>query len=121
MTAAQLHSEDSHERDTGPQNGRIGQTNYAAAKAGLFGLTKTIALETADKGVTVNCVVPGAIMTDMVARLPDKIIQAVTETIPMRSIGMPQDVAEAVRYLVSDEARYVTGALIPVTGGLLMM
>ncbi len=103
------------------ETGRVGQANYAAAKAGLFGLTKTIALETAGKGVTVNCVVPGAIMTDMVARLPDKIIQAVTETIPMGSIGTPEDVAEAVRYLVSDEARYVTGALIPVTGGLLMM
>ncbi len=64
---------------------------------------------------------PGAIMTDMVAALPDKIIQAVTETIPMGSIGMPSDVAAAVRYLVSDEARYVTGALVPVTGGLLMM
>ncbi len=103
------------------QTGRIGQSNYAAAKAGLFGLTKTLALETAGKGVTVNCVLPGAIMTDMVAALPDKIIQAVTETIPMRAIGTPEDVAEAVRYLVSDEARYVTGALIPVTGGLLMM
>jgi acetoacetyl-CoA reductase len=103
------------------QTGRIGQANYAAAKAGLFGLTKTVALETAGKGVTVNCVVPGAIMTDMVARLPHEIIQAVTETIPMGSIGTPEDVAEAVRYLVSDEARYVTGALIPVTGGLLMM
>ena len=60
------------------ETGRVGQANYAAAKAGLFGLTKTIALETAGKGVTVNCVVPGAIMTEMVARLPDKIIQAVT-------------------------------------------
>ena len=90
-------------------------------RAGVAGLTKTVALETAGKGVTVNCVVPGAIMTDMVAALPGKIIQAVTETIPMGSIGTPDDVAEAVRYLVSDEARYVTGALIPVTGGLLMM
>ena len=103
------------------RTGRIGQANYAAAKAGLSGLTKTVALETAGKGVTVNCVVPGTIMTGMVARLPDKIIQAVTETIPMGSIGMPGDVAEAVRYLVSDEVHHVTGALIPVTGGLLMM
>ena len=103
------------------ETGRIGQANYSAAKAGLFGLTKTIALETAGKGVTVNCVVPGAIMTDMVSRLPGNIIDAVTETIPMGALGTPEDVAEAVRYLVSDEARYVTGALIPVTGGLLMM
>lgn len=103
------------------QTGRVGQANYAAAKAGLFGLTKTLALETAHKGVTVNCILPGAIMTDMVAKLPDHIVQAVVDTIPMRAIGTPADVAEAVRYLVSDEASYVTGALLPVTGGLLMM
>lgn len=103
------------------QTGRVGQANYAAAKAGLFGLTKTLALETAHKGVTVNCILPGAVMTDMVAELPDDIVQAVVDTIPMRAIGTPADVAEAVRYLVSDEASYVTGALLPVTGGLLMM
>jgi acetoacetyl-CoA reductase len=103
------------------QTGRIGQANYSAAKAGLFGLTKTLALETAAKGVTVNCVLPGAIETDMVSALPEEIVQAVIDTIPMRALGTPGDVAEAVRYLVSDEAHYVTGALIPVTGGLLMM
>jgi acetoacetyl-CoA reductase len=103
------------------QIGRIGQANYAAAKSGLFGLTKTLALETADKGVTVNCVVPGAIKTDMVAKLPEHIVQAVVDTIPMRALGTPEDVAEAVRYLVSDEAHYLTGALLPVNGGLLMV
>lgn len=103
------------------QTGRIGQANYSAAKAGLFGLTKTLALETAGKGITVNCVLPGAIETDMVSALPEEIVQAVIDTIPMRALGTPGDVAEAVRYLVSDEAHYVTGALIPVTGGLLMM
>lgn len=103
------------------QTGRIGQANYAAAKSGLFGLTKTLALETADKGITVNCVVPGAIMTDMVAKLPEHIIQAVTATIPAGTIGKPEDVASAVQYLLSDEAQYVTGALLPVAGGLLMM
>jgi acetoacetyl-CoA reductase len=103
------------------QTGRIGQANYSAAKAGLFGLTKTLALETADKGITVNCIVPGAIMTDMVAKLPANIIDAVTQTIPMGTLGKPEDIAAAVRYLVSDEAQYVTGALLPVTGGLLMM
>ncbi len=103
------------------QTGRIGQANYSAAKAGLFGLTKTLALETAGKGITVNCVLPGAIETDMVSALPEEIVHAVIDTIPMRALGTPGDVAEAVRYLVSDEAHYVTGALIPVTGGLLMM
>ncbi len=103
------------------QTGRIGQANYSAAKAGLLGLTKTLALEAADKGITVNCVVPGAIMTDMVAKLPADIIDAVTQTIPMGKLGTPEDVAAAIRYLVSDEAEYVTGALLPVTGGLLMM
>ncbi len=103
------------------QTGRFGQANYAAAKAGLFGLTKTLALETAAKGITVNCVVPGAIKTDMVSALSDDIVQAVINTIPMHALGTPDDVAEAVRYLVSDEAHYLTGVLLPVAGGLLMM
>lgn len=103
------------------QTGRIGQANYAAAKAGLFGLTKTLALETATKGITVNCVVPGAIKTDVVAVLPEDIVQKVIDTIPMHALGTPEDVAESVRYLVSDEAHYLTGALVPVAGGLLMM
>jgi hypothetical protein len=67
------------------QTGRIGQANCSAAKAGLFGLTKTLALETAAKGITVNCVLPGAIQTDMVSALPEEIVQAVIDTIPMRS------------------------------------
>ena len=99
----------------------IGQANYSAAKAGLFGLTKTLALETATKGITVNCVIPGAIKTDMVATLPEEIVKAVVDTIPMHALGTPEDVAEAVRYLVSDEAHYLTGTLIPVAGGWLMM
>ena len=103
------------------QVGRFGQANYAAAKSGQFGLTKALALETAAKGITVNCVVPGAIKTDMVAALPEDIVQAVIDVIPMHALGTPDDVAEAVRYLVSDEAHYLTGALIPVAGGLLMM
>jgi len=103
------------------QVGRIGQANYAAAKAGQFGLTKVLALETATKGITVNCVVPGGIETDMVASLPKEIVQAVVDVIPMHALGKPDDVAEAVRYLVSDEAHYLTGVLLPVAGGLLMM
>jgi acetoacetyl-CoA reductase len=103
------------------QTGRIGQANYSAAEAGLFGLTKTLALETASKGITVNCVVPGAIRTDAVSALPEDIVQAEIDTIPMHALGTPEDVAEAVRYLVSDEAHYLTGTFIPVAGGLLMM
>ena len=103
------------------QSGRIGQANYAAAKAGQFGLTKVLALETATKGITVNCVVPGGIETDMVAALPEEILKAAIDLIPMHALGKPDDVAEAVRYLVSDEAHYLTGALLPVAGGLLMM
>jgi NAD(P)-dependent dehydrogenase (short-subunit alcohol dehydrogenase family) len=66
-------------------------------------------------------VLPGEIETDMVSALPEEIVRAVVDTVPMRALGTPEDVAEAVRYLVSDEAHYVTGALLPVTGGLLMM
>jgi len=103
------------------QVGRFGQSNYAASKAGLFGLTKVLALETAAKGITVNCVVPGAIKTEMSEAIPEEILKAAIDQIPMHTMGMPDDVAEAVRYLVSDEAHYLTGTLLTVAGGLLMM
>jgi len=103
------------------QVGRFGQANYAASKAGLFGLTKVLALETATKGVTVNCVVPGGIKTEMSAAVPEEILKAAVDQIPMHALGEPDDVAEAVRYLVSDEAHYLTGTLLTVAGGLLMM
>jgi len=103
------------------QVGRFGQANYAASKAGLFGLTKVLALETATKGITVNCVVPGGIKTEMSAAVPEEILKAAVEQIPMHTLGEPDDVAEAVRYLVSDEAHYLTGVLLTVAGGLLMM
>ncbi len=101
--------------------GRIGQSNYAAAKSGLFGLTKTLALESATKGVTVNCIIPGAVTTEMTQKLPQEILDQVTETIPMRDWATGDDIADAVRYLCSDGARYITGVLLPVTGGLLMI
>jgi len=103
------------------QVGRFGQANYAASKAGLFGLTKVLALETATKGITVNCVVPGGIKTEMSAAVPEEILKAAVDQIPMHALGEPGDVAEAVRYLVSDEAHYLTGTLLTVAGGLLMM
>jgi len=103
------------------QSGRFGQANYAASKAGLFGLTKVLALETAAKGITVNCVVPGAIKTEMLDTIPEDVLKAAVAQIPMHVMGAPDDVAEAVRYLVSDEAHYLTGVLLTVAGGLLMM
>jgi 3-oxoacyl-[acyl-carrier protein] reductase len=93
----------------------VGQSNYAAAKAGLIGMTKTIAAEVARRGVTVNAVAPGFIATDMTAELPaDEIAKA----IPARRLGAPEDVAAAVRYLASDDAGYVTGTTLYVDGGI---
>ena len=91
-----------------------GQSNYAAAKAGLIGLTKTVAAEVARRGVTVNAVAPGFIETDMTADLPDTVMQAV----PARRAGTPEEVAAAVRFLASDEAGYVTGTTLFVDGGM---
>jgi 3-oxoacyl-[acyl-carrier protein] reductase len=91
-----------------------GQANYAAAKAGLIGLTKTVAAEVARRGVTVNAVAPGFIETDMTAELPDSVMQAV----PARRPGTPEEVAAAVRFLASDDAGYVTGTTLFVDGGM---
>jgi 3-oxoacyl-[acyl-carrier protein] reductase len=91
-----------------------GQANYAAAKAGLIGLTKTIAAEVARRGVTVNAVAPGFIETDMTADLPESVLEAV----PARRAGTPEEVAAAVRFLASDAAGYVTGTTLFVDGGM---
>src|SRR3712207_6351232 len=91
-----------------------GQANYAAAKAGLIGFTKTVAAEVARRGVTVNAVAPGFIETDMTA----EILDGVLERIPARRAGTPEDVAAAVRFLASDAAGYVTGTTVFVDGGL---
>jgi 3-oxoacyl-[acyl-carrier protein] reductase len=91
-----------------------GQANYAAAKAGLIGLTKTVAAEVARRGVTVNAVAPGFIETDMTAGLPEEIVQAV----PARRTGTPDEVAAAVRFLTSEDAGYVTGTTLFVDGGM---
>jgi acetoacetyl-CoA reductase len=102
------------------QTGNIGQANYATAKAGMFGLTKTLALELANKNITVNCVAPGFIDTDMMASVPEAALEKVIEKVPVRRLGKPEEVAFAVRYLLDDRAGYVTGAIIPVNGGLEM-
>jgi 3-oxoacyl-[acyl-carrier protein] reductase len=91
-----------------------GQANYAAAKAGLIGLTKTVAAEVARRGVTVNAVAPGFIETDMTKDVPEGVIEA----IPARRVGTPDDVAAAVRFLASDDAAYVTGTTLFVDGGM---
>jgi len=98
--------------------GNVGQTNYVTSKAAVTGFAKALSKEVARKGVTVNCVAPGFIETDMTAGIPEQIVENFKKTIPMQSFGKPEDIATAVRFLVSDEARYVTGTTLHVNGGL---
>lgn len=100
--------------------GNFGQTNYAASKAGLLGLTKSLAREVACKGVTVNAVAPGFIATEMTAAMPPDVAEGVVAQIPVGEMGRPEDVANAVAFLASDEARYITGHVLSVNGGLYM-
>lgn len=100
--------------------GNPGQANYAAAKAGIVGLTKSMALELAARSITVNAVAPGFIQTDMTAVLSDKVKEAMISLIPMRAPGLPEDVAEAVAFLASPGAAYITGQTIHVNGGMFM-
>jgi len=100
--------------------GNIGQANYVASKAGLIGLTKTLALELASRNITVNAVAPGFIETDMTRVLPEEIKQKMLARIPLQRMGQPADVAAAVRFLVSDAAGYITGQVISVNGGMYM-
>lgn len=102
------------------QIGNPGQANYAASKAGIVGFTKSVAREVAGRGITVNAVAPGYIKTDMTESLPEKIRDAFLEQIPLRRIGEPGDVAEAVYWLCSEAAGYITGQVIHVSGGLFM-
>lgn len=100
--------------------GNISQTNYAAAKAGIIGFTKSAARELASRGVTVNAVAPGLINTDMTAALPEKIKAVMLQEIPAGRMGTPEDVANAVAFLVSDQAAYITGQVLSVDGGFAM-
>ena len=102
------------------QMGNAGQANYAAAKAGIIGMSKSVAQEVASRGITVNCITPGFIETDMTKALPEETRKALSDRIPAKRLGQTDDIAGAVLFLASDLAGYVTGAVLPVNGGLFM-
>ena len=101
-------------------SGGFGQANYASAKSGLFGLTMSLALETAAKGITVNAVTPGYITTDMTAAVPGNVMDKLIANIPVGRLGEPNEVARVVEFLVDPESSYITGQVYPVNGGLYM-
>ena len=98
--------------------GNAGQANYAASKAGIIGLTKTMARELASRGITVNAVAPGFVDTDMTQVLPENVKEAATAQIPLGRFGKPEDIANMVAYLASEKASYITGQIISVDGGM---
>lgn len=100
--------------------GNMGQVNYSASKAGLIGMSKSAAREMASRGITVNAVAPGFIVTDMTNALSDKIKESMTEMIPMRRFGAPEDIAEAVLFLAGEGAGYITGQTLSINGGMYM-
>jgi 3-oxoacyl-[acyl-carrier protein] reductase len=100
--------------------GNAGQANYVASKAGLIGLTKTVARELAPRGIAVNAVAPGFIQTSMTAELSEKVKEAMLAQIPLGRMGQPEDVAEVVAFLASEEASYITGQVIHINGGMYM-
>ena len=99
------------------QKGQLGQANYSAAKAGELGFTKSLALEGARKGITVNAICPGYIKTDMVKAMSEKAIEATESQIPIGHLGQPDDIARCVHFLVADEASFITGSTITANGG----
>jgi acetoacetyl-CoA reductase len=101
-------------------SGAFGQANYASAKSGLFGLTMSMALETASKGITVNTVTPGYISTDMTAGVPGNVMEKLVARIPVGRLGEPNEVARVVEFLADPESGYITGQVYPVNGGLYM-
>ena len=103
------------------QAGQMGQANYSAAKAGLIGLTKAAARELASRGITVNAVAPGFVLTELTQDLPDELKAQITERTPLGRFGTTEEIAYAVAFLASDEAAYITGQVLAVDGGLVMM
>jgi len=99
-------------------HGNGGQANYSASKAGLIAVTKSLAQETASRGVRVNAIAPGFIATDMTAVLPDNVKEKMLEQIPLKRMGTAQDIANAVLFLASDDSTYITGQVLPVDGGM---
>jgi acetoacetyl-CoA reductase len=102
------------------QKGQFGQTNYSAAKAGMIGFTKALALENAGRGVTVNAICPGYIETDMTAAIPHEVLENIIKQIPVGRMGHPDEIAALVAFLVSDKAGFITGATISANGGQFM-
>jgi acetoacetyl-CoA reductase len=102
------------------QKGQIGQVNYSTAKAGIIGFTKALALENARKGITVNCIAPGYTNTDMVAAVPEKVLEGIVSQIPMGRLGTSEEIASLVAYLASEPAGFITGAVISANGGQYM-
>jgi len=103
------------------QKGQVGQTNYSAAKAGMIGFTKALALENARKGVTVNCIAPGYIDTEMVASVPEEVLKGIVGQIPVGRLGRGEEIADMVAFLAGERAGYVTGATLSLNGGQYMV
>ena len=99
------------------QKGQMGQTNYSAAKAGMIGFTKALALENARKGVTVNCIAPGYIDTDMVAAVPADVLEKIVAKIPVGRLGKAEEIARGVAFLCGEEAGFITGSTLSINGG----
>lgn len=102
------------------QMGNAGQTNYAATKAGVEGFTRSLAREIGSRGVTINCVAPGLIETDMTDELDERLLNSMLDAVPLGKLGQPEDIAAAVSFLASDEAGYITGTTLAVNGGMYM-
>ena len=102
------------------ERGNVGQANYAAAKSGMFGLTMSLALETARKGITVNSVAPGFVATDMVAGMPTEALERVVSQIPLGRLGEPDEIARVVEFLADADSGYITGQVYSINGGLYM-